>query len=128
MTDDIIVRARGITKRFGDFTAVDHVDVDVRRGEIFGFLGPNGAGKTTTIRMITTLTCISYACMIVGNLVGIGINMLFSPNSVNLVGDLATAAGASVEMVIAFVVLAPVFEELVFRKVLVDQPYAVPKL
>lgn len=56
MTDDIIVRARGITKRFGDFTAVDHVDVDVRRGEIFGFLGPNGAGKTTTIRMITTLT------------------------------------------------------------------------
>ena len=66
------------------------------------------------------LVCISYACMIVGNLVGIGVNSLLSPNSVNLVGDLATAAGTSVEMVIAFVVLAPVFEELVFRKVLVD--------
>jgi ABC-2 type transport system ATP-binding protein len=46
-----IVIARGLTKRFGDFTAVDHVDFEVRRGEIFGFLGPNGSGKTTTIRM-----------------------------------------------------------------------------
>jgi len=41
--------------RFGDKTAVDHVDVNVRRGEIYGFLGPNGAGKTTTIRVLTTL-------------------------------------------------------------------------
>ena len=71
------------------------------------------------------LVCISYACMIVGNLVGIGINTLISPNSVNLIGDLASAAGLSAEMVVAFVVLAPVFEELVFRKVLVDKvlPY-----
>ena len=59
--------------------------------------------------------------MIVGNLVGIGVNSLLSPNSVNLVGELATAAGMSAETVIAFVVLAPVFEELVFRKVLVDR-------
>ncbi|MFA5844700.1 MAG: ABC transporter ATP-binding protein [Coriobacteriia bacterium] len=42
----------GLTKRFGDFTAVDAIDFRVRRGEIFGFLGPNGSGKTTTIRML----------------------------------------------------------------------------
>lgn len=53
---DIIVRTRGLVKKFGDFTAVDMIDVDIRRGEIFGFLGPNGAGKTTTMRIITTLT------------------------------------------------------------------------
>ena len=49
------VSARGLVKRFGDFTAVDGIDLDIREGEIFGFLGPNGAGKTTTIRMLTTL-------------------------------------------------------------------------
>ena len=47
--------AHSLTKRFGDFTAVDHISFDVRQGEIFGFLGPNGAGKTTTIRMILGL-------------------------------------------------------------------------
>ena len=47
--------ARNLTKRFGDFTAVDSVSFKVRRGEIFGFLGPNGAGKTTTIRMMLGL-------------------------------------------------------------------------
>ena len=67
------------------------------------------------------LVCICYACMIVGNLVGIGINSLVSPGSVDLIGQLASAAGLSWETVIAFVVLAPVFEELVFRKVLVDR-------
>lgn len=49
------VIAQGLTKRFGDFTAVDHIDFEVRRGEIFGFLGPNGSGKTTTIRMMLGL-------------------------------------------------------------------------
>jgi ABC-2 type transport system ATP-binding protein len=44
-----------LTKRFGNFTAVDHVDLSVRTGEIYGFLGPNGAGKSTTIRMLCTL-------------------------------------------------------------------------
>jgi len=44
-----------LTRRFGDFTAVDHIDFTVRRGEIFGFLGPNGSGKTTTIRMLCGL-------------------------------------------------------------------------
>ncbi len=56
MTDDFIISGKGITKKFGDFTAVDNIDVNVKRGEIFGFLGPNGAGKTTTIRVMTTLT------------------------------------------------------------------------
>src|SRR5919204_30800 len=48
----VLVRARGLTKRFGDFTAVDGIDFDLYRGEAFGFLGPNGAGKTSTMRMI----------------------------------------------------------------------------
>jgi ABC-2 type transport system ATP-binding protein len=47
------VRTHGLVKSFGAFTAVDHVDLTVSRGEIFGFLGPNGAGKTTLIRMLT---------------------------------------------------------------------------
>ena len=47
-----MVLARGLVKRFGDFTAVDGIDVEVPRGEAFGFLGPNGAGKSSTMRMI----------------------------------------------------------------------------
>ncbi|MBQ1020884.1 ABC transporter ATP-binding protein [Micromonospora sp. D93] len=47
-----LIRARGLVKRFGDFTAVDGIDVDVRPGEAFGFLGPNGAGKSSTMRMV----------------------------------------------------------------------------
>ena len=47
-----LVSARSLTKRFGDFVAVDGIDFDVRRGEAFGFLGPNGAGKSSTMRMI----------------------------------------------------------------------------
>jgi ABC-2 type transport system ATP-binding protein len=46
------VVTEGLTKRFGDFVAVDGIDIHVRPGEIFGFLGPNGSGKTTTIRML----------------------------------------------------------------------------
>jgi lipooligosaccharide transport system ATP-binding protein len=56
--DAPLVLARGLTKRFGDFTAVAGIDVDVRRGEAFGFLGPNGAGKSSTMRMIA---CVSPA-------------------------------------------------------------------
>ncbi len=52
MTDDVLVHARGLTKAFGDFTAVDGIDVEVHRGEAFGFLGPNGAGKSSTMRMV----------------------------------------------------------------------------
>ncbi|MFU8850137.1 ABC transporter ATP-binding protein [Micromonospora sp. SL1-18] len=47
-----LIQARGLVKRFGDFTAVDGIDVEVRPGEAFGFLGPNGAGKSSTMRMI----------------------------------------------------------------------------
>ena len=55
MKEETAVYVRGLTKRFSSFTAVDHIDFTVRRGEIFGFLGANGAGKTTTIRMLCGL-------------------------------------------------------------------------
>jgi ribosome-dependent ATPase len=53
--DDIAIQAQGLTMRFGDFTAVDHVSFRIRRGEIFGFLGSNGCGKSTTMKMLTGL-------------------------------------------------------------------------
>ena len=49
------IRVSNLTKKFGDFTAVDNISFSVKRGETFAFLGPNGAGKTTTIKMLTTL-------------------------------------------------------------------------
>ncbi|WP_041793952.1 ribosome-associated ATPase/putative transporter RbbA [Pararhodospirillum photometricum] len=52
---DVVIEARGLTARFGTFTAVDHVDFRIERGEIFGFLGSNGCGKTTTMKMLTGL-------------------------------------------------------------------------
>jgi lipooligosaccharide transport system ATP-binding protein len=51
-----LIEARGLTKRFGEFTAVDEIDFVVERGETFGFLGPNGAGKTSTMRMISAVS------------------------------------------------------------------------
>jgi lipooligosaccharide transport system ATP-binding protein len=57
--DSPLIEARGLTKRFGDFTAVDSVDFTVRAGETFGFLGPNGAGKTSTMRMISAVSPVS---------------------------------------------------------------------
>jgi ABC-2 type transport system ATP-binding protein len=50
-----IIEAKNLTKKFGDFTAVNDISFSVERGRIFGFLGPNGAGKTTSIKMLTTL-------------------------------------------------------------------------
>src|SRR5690606_9866416 len=50
--DGALVEAKGLTKRFGRYVAVDGIDFEVHRGEVFGFLGPHGAGKTTTMRMI----------------------------------------------------------------------------
>ena len=47
-----MIHARGLVKRFGELVAVDGIDLDVKRGEAFGFLGPNGAGKSSTMRMI----------------------------------------------------------------------------
>ncbi len=55
MNDNVII-AEGLTKCFGNFTAVDHIDFSVKRGEIFGFLGANGAGKTTAMRMLCGLS------------------------------------------------------------------------
>ena len=50
-----MIELKGLTKKFGDFTAVDHLDLTVKTGEFFGLLGPNGAGKTTVISMISTV-------------------------------------------------------------------------
>jgi len=68
MTSDLAIDVRGLVKRFGNKTAVDGVDIQMPRGEVWGFLGPNGSGKTTTIRMICGLlkptegtgTCLGY--------------------------------------------------------------------
>ncbi len=55
MTEDAIIQAKGLTKRFGPLTAVDHLNLDVAPGEIFGLVGPDGAGKTTTLRLLCGL-------------------------------------------------------------------------
>lgn len=55
MQKEVIVEAKSLVKRFGKFTAVDHVNFSVQRGDIYGFLGPNGSGKSTTIRMMLGL-------------------------------------------------------------------------
>jgi len=68
MAAHAIIDVRGLTKRYGDRVVVDHVDMQVARGRIYGFLGPNGSGKTTTIRMLCGLltpdegsgTCLGY--------------------------------------------------------------------
>jgi ABC-2 type transport system ATP-binding protein len=56
MADEVVIRAEGLTKRYADTLAVDHIDLEVRAGEIVGILGPNGSGKTTTILMLLGLT------------------------------------------------------------------------
>jgi ABC-2 type transport system ATP-binding protein len=56
MAGDIVIRAEGLTKRYGSVAAVDHIDLEVGAGEIVGILGPNGSGKTTTILMLLGLT------------------------------------------------------------------------
>src|SRR5689334_23979401 len=55
MHTDLPVEARGFVKRYGHITAVDHVDLTVDPGDVYGFLGPNGAGKTTTLRILLGL-------------------------------------------------------------------------
>ena len=63
---DRVIEVRELTKRFGEFTAVDRVSFSVSKGEIFGFLGPNGAGKSTTIRMLCGLLSSSAGTALVG--------------------------------------------------------------
>ena len=53
--NDLVVSTSGLTRRFGDKTAVSNLDLEIRQGQIYGFLGPNGCGKTTTMRMLTGL-------------------------------------------------------------------------
>ncbi len=53
--NQVLIKTSGLTRQFGPVTAVDHIDLQVNAGEIYGFLGPNGSGKTTTIRMLTGL-------------------------------------------------------------------------
>src|SRR5512139_2111288 len=55
MSGSPVIEVNGLTKRFGDFTAVDHVSFEIEPGEVVGYLGPNGSGKTTTIRMLLGL-------------------------------------------------------------------------
>jgi len=62
------VKLRGVAKRYADIVAVDHVDLDVKHGEIFGLLGPNGSGKTTTLKMILALIKPDYGSV---NVLGI---------------------------------------------------------
>ena len=54
-TPDYAIETEGLTRRFGDFVAVDNVTLKIPKGQLYGFLGLNGAGKTTTIRILTTL-------------------------------------------------------------------------
>lgn len=63
--EDIII-ITDLVKTYGDRTAVDHLDLRIRHGELFGFLGPNGAGKTTTVRCVSTLTDYDSGTIIVG--------------------------------------------------------------
>jgi ABC-2 type transport system ATP-binding protein len=56
MKNEIAIKAENLTKKFGDFTAVDAISFEVKKGEIFGFLGANGAGKTTAMRMLCGLS------------------------------------------------------------------------
>lgn len=73
--DGVLVRAAGLTKRFGDFVAADQVDFQVRAGEIYGLLGPNGAGKSTTFRMLCGLLKPTA-----GDATVAGVNLLHSPS------------------------------------------------
>ena len=55
--DNVILRVNGLTRTYGDKTALDGVSFAIEKGKIYGFIGENGAGKTTTIRAVTGLTC-----------------------------------------------------------------------
>ncbi|AWR97484.1 ATP-binding cassette domain-containing protein [Acidianus sulfidivorans JP7] len=63
-----VVIAKNLTKKYGDFIAVDHINFEIKKGEIYGFLGPNGAGKTTTIKMLTGLTPITEGDAIIAGI------------------------------------------------------------
>ncbi len=66
-TPQIVIECKGLTKKFGEFVAVDQLNLAVNKGELFGFLGPNGAGKTTSIKMMTGLLRPSAGTAILGS-------------------------------------------------------------
>ena len=73
------VEARDLTKRYGDFTAVDGISFTVSRGESFGLLGPNGAGKSTTMRMIAAVAARTSGHMRVAGLIRKGRDLRCAP-------------------------------------------------
>ncbi len=88
------IDVRAITKRFGDFTAVNGISFTVERGEVFGLLGPNGAGKSTLIRMMTTLVIPSEGTAIVG-----GADIIKDPNAVrHAIGVIPQAMTSDLEL------------------------------
>jgi ABC-2 type transport system ATP-binding protein len=88
------VEVSDLTRRFGDFTAVDAVSFEIRAGEVFGFLGPNGAGKTTTIRMLTALlrptagSARVAGCDVVGDTAGVKRRIGYMSQKFSLYADL----------------------------------------
>jgi len=88
------VEVRGISKRFGDFVAVDGISFEVRQGEIFGLLGPNGAGKSTLIRMMTTLLRPTLGTAVVA-----GFDVVDQPNGVRCaIGVIPQALTTDIEL------------------------------
>jgi lipooligosaccharide transport system ATP-binding protein len=93
----ILVKASGLTKKYGDLVAVAGIDFEIREGECFGFLGPNGAGKTTTVRMIHCVSPVTSGTLTVGGMPsGInnrGLKMITGviPQEINLDNDLTVA-------------------------------------
>ena len=89
-----VIKISGLTKRYGEKTAVDHLDLTVCRGEIFGLLGPNGAGKTTTTLMLTGLTEPTEGSAVIGGLDCVRDTMRvkkivgYMPDNVGFYGDL----------------------------------------
>ena len=63
---EYIISATNLTKKFGEKVAVNHIDLNVIKGEVFGFLGPNGAGKTTTVRLLSSLATIDEGTVLIG--------------------------------------------------------------
>ncbi|WP_417462184.1 ABC transporter ATP-binding protein [Kordiimonas sp.] len=95
---DILLEAKGLTKRFGSFTAVDGISLSVRKGEVLGFLGPNGAGKSTTMKMLTGfLAPSSGSAVVCGETVTTGnvkarARIGYLPEGAPLYGEMTTRA------------------------------------